>query len=328
VIRTLAGPHPARLGLAILVTGILVLALVPTFATSYYTSVLGQALAFAMFAISLDLMWGISGVLSFGHAAFFGIGAYAFGLLTQDLSGGTSTYVAVIAAMVVPALLGAGLGYFTFFSGVTGPYFAIITLTVTLILFQAATSFPKFTGGLNGVYITGLVFQIPGGEINLSDVVSLYYVALVLTALTLFGAIGLVRSPFGQALVAASDSEMRASSLGYNTALLKTAMLAVSGAVAGVAGALYAPMASFINPDVVGLTLSTNVILWVALGGRGVLVGGAVGAIVIAFLSSYLSGSVGHVWLLALGVLLLVVVLFRPSGLLGTRAIRRIVGSA
>jgi ABC-type branched-subunit amino acid transport system permease subunit len=142
------------------------------------------------------------------------------------------------------------------------------------------------------------------------------------------GAIGLVRTPFGQALVAAGESETRATSLGYNTALLRTVMLAISGAIAGVAGALYAPMASFINPDVVGLTLSTNVIIWVALGGRGVLVGGVVGALVIAFLSSYLSGSVGHVWLLALGVLLLLVVLFRPSGLLGTRAIRRIVGSA
>jgi urea transport system permease protein len=327
VIRT-AGRHPARRGLALLGAGILALALVPEFASSYYTSVLGEALAFSMFAISLDLMWGISGVLSFGHAAFFGIGAYAFGLLTQDLSGGTATYVAVLAALVVPALFGAGLGYFTFFSGVTGPYFAIITLTVALILGQAATSFPQFTGGLNGLYITGLVFQIPGGEIYLSDVVTLYYVALVLTLLTLFGAIRLVRTPFGQALVAAGESEMRAASLGYNTALLKTAMLAISGAIAGVAGALYAPMASFVNPDVVGLTLSTSVIVWVALGGRGVLVGGVAGALVIAFLSSYLSGSVGHVWLLALGVLLLLVVLFRPSGLLGTRAIRRIVGSA
>jgi ABC-type branched-subunit amino acid transport system permease subunit len=328
MIKMLAGRHRARVGLGALGVGILVLALVPAFATSYYTSVLGQALAFAMFAISLDLIWGISGVLSFGHAAFFGIGAYAFGLLTQDLSGGTATYIAVLAALVIPALFGAGLGYFTFFSGVTGPYFAIITLTVVLILGQAATSFPHFTGGLNGVYIPGLVFQTPGGEINLSDVVTLYYVALFLTVLTLFGAIWLVRTPFGQALVAAGESEMRAASLGYNTALLKTAMLAISGAIAGLAGALYAPMASFINPDVVGLTLSTNVIIWVALGGRGVLIGGVVGALVIAFLSSYLSGSVGHVWLLALGVLLLLVVLFRPSGLLGSRAIRRIVGSA
>jgi branched-chain amino acid transport system permease protein len=324
----MAGRHPARLGLALLGFGILLLALVPVFASSYYTSVLGEGLAFSMFAISLDLMWGISGVLSFGHAVFFGIGAYTFGLITQDLSGGAVTYVAVLAAFAVPALFGAGLGYFTFFSGVSGPYFAIITLTVALILGQAATSFPHFTGGLNGVYITGLVFQIPGGQIDLSDGVTLYYVALVLTVLILFGAIQLVRTPFGQGLVAAGESETRATSLGYNTAALKTALLAISGAIAGLAGALYAPMASFINPDVVGLTLSTNVIIWVALGGRGVLVGGVLGALIIAFLSSYLSGSVGHAWLLALGVLLLLVVVFRPSGLLGSRAIRRIVGSA
>ena len=98
--------------------------------------------------------------------------------------------------------------------------------------------------------------------------------------------------------------------------------------MAGIAGALYAPMASFVNPEVVGLTLSTNVIIWVALGGRGVLVGGMLGALTIAFLSSYLSGTLGHVWVLTLGILLLLVVLFKPSGLLGTRAIRRLVGSA
>src|SRR5207237_7342412 len=99
------------------------------------------------------------------HAAFFGIGAYAFCLLTQDLSGGTATYIAVLAAIVVPALFGAGLGYFTFFSGVSGPYFAIITLVVALILGQAATSFPHFTGGLNRPYTAGRVLEVPGPQI-------------------------------------------------------------------------------------------------------------------------------------------------------------------
>ena len=193
---------------------------------------------------------------------------------------------------------------------------------------EPSAAYHDITIGGNGLYTAGLVFEVPGAQIDLSDVVTLYYVALVLTVLILFGAIGLVRTPFGQGLVAAGESETRAASLGYNTALLKTSMLAVSGAIAGLAGALYAPMAGFINPEVVGLTLSTNVIIWVALGGRGVLVGGVIGALIVAFLSSYLSGNVGHLWLLALGVLLLLVVLFRPSGLLGSRAIRRIVGSA
>lgn len=326
--RLPSGKRRQLLGLAVLAAAILGLALVPLFASSYYISVLGEALAFATFALALDLLWGVSGVLSFGHAAFFGIGAYSFGLLTQHFGDSSAPYLALLAALVVPGLLGVALGFFTFFSGVTGPYFAIITLTVALILSQIATSFPHLTGGLNGLSIPGLILPTPAGDLNLSDVISLYYVGLVVAVITLVLGLLLVRAPFGQALLAAADSELRAASLGYNTALLKTAVLAFSGAMAGIAGALYAPMASFVNPEVVGLTLSTNVIIWVALGGRGVLVGGMLGALVIAFLSIYLSGTLGHVWVLTLGILLLVVVLFRPSGLLGTRAIRRLVGSA
>ncbi|TMD22791.1 MAG: branched-chain amino acid ABC transporter permease [Chloroflexi bacterium] len=292
MIRTLSVRRHQWLGLTVLAVAILGIALAPIFASSYYISVLGEALAFAVFALALDLLWGVSGVLSFGHAAFFGIGAYSFGLLTQHLGSGSAPYVALIAALVVPAVLGIALGFFTFFSGVTGPYFAIITLTVALILSQ------------------------------------IYYVGLAVAVIALVVGFVLVRGPFGQALLAAADSDPRAASLGYNTALLKTAVLAFSGAMAGIAGALYAPMASFVNPEVVGLTLSTNVIIWVALGGRGVLVGGMLGALTIAFLSSYLSGTLGHVWVLTLGILLLLVVLFKPSGLLGTRAIRRLVGSA
>src|SRR2546430_17618473 len=116
--KTFAGRHPARLGLGLLGVGILVLALVPAFASSYYTSVLGEAVAFSIFAISLDLMWGISGVLSFGHAAFFGIGAYAFGPLPQDLSGGPATYGAVIASCPISWLFGASRAYITLSTGV------------------------------------------------------------------------------------------------------------------------------------------------------------------------------------------------------------------
>jgi len=328
LIRTLSVRRHQWLGLTVLAVAILGIALAPIFASSYYISVLGEALAFAVFALALDLLWGVSGVLSFGHAAFFGIGAYSFGLLTQHLGSGSAPYVALIAALVVPAVLGIALGFFTFFSGVTGPYFAIITLTVALILSQIATSFPHLTGGLSGLSIPGLVLPTPAGELNLSDVVAIYYVGLAVAVIALVVGFVLVRAPFGQALLAAADSDPRAASLGYNTALLKTAVLAFSGAMAGIAGALYAPMASFVNPEVVGLTLSTNVIIWVALGGRGVLVGGMLGALTIAFLSSYLSGTLGHVWVLTLGILLLLVVLFKPSGLLGTRAIRRLVGSA
>ncbi len=319
----------ARLGLASCGAAVTVLALVPFIGGPYYVSVLGQAIALSLFAISLDLLWGVSGILSFGHAAFFGLGAYAFALLVQTLGSPAGTWLALLAAVVVPATLALFVGGFTLAGRITGVYFAIITLAITLILAQVATSWTSLTGGLNGLYLApGLTLAVPWGTLDITDQTAYYVLLLGLLVFVLLAAALLVRSPFGHALAAMATNSERATALGYNISLLKVVILVVAAALAGLAGALYVPITGFVNPDVVGLTLSTNVIIWVALGGRGTLLGAAAGTLIIAFLSSFLSGTVGHLWLLVLGAMLLLVVLFRPSGLLGSRAVRRFIGSA
>lgn len=306
----------------------LALAVVPYLLDPFRLSIMEKALSFAIFALSLDLIWGVAGILSFGHAAFFGLGAYSLGLITQGVAFPGISYVGLASAVILPALLAFGLGYFTFFGRVSGPYFALITLAASLILSQVATTWISVTGGDNGLYpVPHLTLEVPLTRgVTLDTDLKIYYSILALLVAVLFLARFLVRSSFGQALLAMQSNEMRAECLGYNTAALKLAVFTISGAMAGLAGAMYAPIVGFVNPGLLGLLMSTQVIVWVALGGRSTLIGGIVGALVIAFLSDYLSGTFVQVWQLLLGGSLLLVVLFRPDGLLGSRPIRKLMG--
>jgi urea transport system permease protein len=220
------------------------------------------------------------------------------------------------------------IGYFTFYGGVSGAYFAIITLAVSLILSQLAQTWVGLTGGHNGLYpVPYLTLGIPGiVEFTFDTDIRIYYLTLVILVLVFLLSRAVVRSGFGQALVAAENDESRVRFLGYDTRALKLLVFTLAGAIAGLAGGLYAPMVGFVNPAVLGLLLSTQVIIWVALGGRGTLVGPIVGALAIAFLEDYLSGTFVNVWLLILGVLVLLVALFRPQGLLGGRTVGRLTG--
>jgi urea ABC transporter permease protein UrtC len=314
-----------------LVLGIvlLVMAAMPWLIDPFRLSLLAKTISFAMFALSLDLLWGIAGVFSFGHAAFFGVGAYALALITRDLSFPGNGWVGLIVAMLLPALLALGIGYFTFYGQVAGAYFAIVTLAVSLILTQLATIWVGLTGGHNGLFpVPPLTLGIPGlAEFTFDTPTRIYFLQLTLLAIALVVSISVVRSRFGQALVAMEGNESRARFFGYDTSALKLIVFMISGAIAGLAGGTFATIEGFVNPAVLGIALSTQVIIWVILGGRGTLVGPVVGAMLVAFLEDYLSGTFLRVWLLVLGALLLVAVLFRPEGLLGTRKMRRLIGT-
>jgi len=313
----------------VIAAAVLALIAFPYVLDPFRLSIMEKALAFAVFALSLDLIWGVTGILSFGHAAFFGLGAYSLGLITRDMLLPGASYIGLSAAVILPALLALALGYFTFSGRVSGAYFALITLAVSLILSQLATMLISVTGGDNGLYpVPHLTLGVPpvaGFPVDTDT--RIYYFSLVLLVATLFGARSLVRSGFGQALLAIQSNEARAECLGYNTAALKIVIFTVSGAMAGLAGAMYAPIAGFVNPGLLGLLMSTQVIVWVALGGRGTLIGGIVGALVVAFFSDYLSGAFVQVWQLLLGACLMLVVLFRPEGLIGSEHVRRLMGT-
>jgi urea transport system permease protein len=308
-------------------SGLLVAAVfLPWVLSPFQASLAAKALTFALFALGLDLVWGLAGILSFGHAAFFGVGAYALGIVTRAWPDAGA--VGLSLAVALPAILALGLGYFAFYGGVSGAHFAIITLALSLILTQVAQTWVGLTGGHNGLYpVPFLALRVPGvGGPAFDSEMETYYLALGFVVATFLLLRWLGRSAFGQALMAMAEDEGRLRFLGYDTRRLRLAAFTLSGAVAGLGGGLYASQVGFVNPAVVGVALSTQVIVWVALGGRGTLVGAVCGALVLAFTEDLLSDVLVNIWVLALGVLVLLVALFRPEGLLGSPKVRRFVG--
>jgi urea transport system permease protein len=308
---------------------LLALAFLPWLVDPFRLSIVAKAISFAMFAMSLDLLWGVAGVFSFGHAAFFGVGAYSLGIITSDFSFPGVSYVGLAAAVLFPALLALFIGYFMFYGQVSGAYFAIVTLAVSLILTQLATTWVGLTGGHNGLFpVPPLELGIPGvAELRFDTGTRIYFLQLLLLVITLIGTIWVVRSRFGQALVAMAGNETRARFFGYDTSALKLIVFTISAAIAGLAGGTFSTIDGFVNPVVLGILLSTQVIIWVILGGRGTLVGPIVAAIGIALAQDFLSGMFLRLWLLLMGVVLLLLVMFRPDGLLGGPRLRRAIGT-
>ncbi len=293
-------------------------AVFPAFANDYETSILAKFIAFAIFALSLDLIWGYAGVVNFGHAIFFGLGAYGMGITLRfvDLPG--ATYLAVLAAILLPMLWGALLGYFLFFGRVSGVFFGVVTLALTGVVQSIIIVSIDITGGMNGLYDYPIpLLGIPGlWEVEWFGADVPYYVALV-------GALGcwwlarwIVNSDLGRALRGIRENEDRVEFLGYNVPLLKLVIFAISCGMAGFSGTLYVPV-GFISPELTGLALSASVLVWVAVGGRGTLVGALIGALVVNYLQTLLSDAMVVLWLLIVGLFFILVVLFWPGGLVG-----------
>lgn len=324
--RALPQQRSIRVAMAVL---LLALAALPWLLDPFRLSIVAKAISFAIFAMSLDLLWGIAGVFSFGHAAFFGVGAYALGIITKEFSFPGVSYAGLAASIVVPALVALLIGYFMFYGRVSGAYFAIVTLAVSLILTQLATTWVGLTGGHNGLFpVPPLALGLPGvAEVTFDTGTRIYFLQLAILLVVLLGCVWIVRSKFGQALVAMSGNETRASFFGYDTAALKLVAFTASGAIAGLAGGTFSTIDGFVNPAVLGIILSTQVIIWVILGGRATLIGPVVAAIAIPLLEDFLSGTFLRIWLLVLGIILLGIVMFRPDGLLGGVRIRRAIGT-
>jgi urea transport system permease protein len=286
---------------------------------NYYIELLSQALIFGIFAMSLDLMWGYAGVLNFGQAAYFGLGGYLVALLARDLRAFDPTYLGYALAVLAPALLAAGLGYFLFYSRVTGVYFTIITLVVTMI-FQLVVSDWYWVGGMNGILgVPVFALPIPGLFVYEFDTErKAYYLVLAVSVGCWLLCRHVVRSPFGLVLSAIKDNEERAEFFGYDSAYLKIVMFTLSAALAGFSGALYAHFSSFVSPPLFGLIFSTDVIIWVAVGGRGTLIGAFVGAVVVNLLKAFISDVLEVLWLLVIGAFFIATVFFFPDGIIGT----------
>ncbi|MEA2986229.1 MAG: urea transport system permease protein [Alphaproteobacteria bacterium] len=304
------------------------LALLPMLAGGYIVYILPQYLLFGMLAMSLALLWGFVGILSFGQAAFFALGAYALGLALGHW-GPSGSYVGLLAAPLLGGLLAALAGYFLFSAGVRATYFVLVTLALSIIVEQIAVSQSQITGGWNGLFVDRIVLSFgPLGTLELFDDYAAYFFILPVVALAYVLLRWATTAKFGKVLVGIRENEDRLTALGYDISLYKTAAFALSGAVAGLAGALYGMHANFVSPSLAGVLFSTEVVVWVAIGGRISLIGALAGGVIVSSISNYLSSIIPDYWQLALGVIFILVIIFFKEGFAGAvtqtlRAARR-----
>ncbi|AOF93897.1 ATP-binding cassette domain-containing protein [Sinorhizobium sp. RAC02] len=301
--------HNLRLVLLVVlaIVGILLVVFGPMFLGRFSLNVLTRSMIYAMLAITVDLLWGYTGVLTFGQAAFFGVGAYATAMVLTHLGSSPAFFVvALVAALVVPLLLGLAVGWLSFYYGSTPLYATVISLVVPIVVTQAVFSGGVWTGSSSGLvgYET-----LPFG---LAGYFRLAGICLVIVAAL---AILFVRSDAGRLLAAVRDNEARVAYLGMNPAKLKIALTAVLAGVCGLAGFLYANASGVVAPENTGFVFGTELVVWTALGGRGTIIGPMFGAIGIDYLSANLSGDLPYLWQLIVGGLFVVMIILLPGGL-------------
>ncbi len=275
----------------------------------FYVSTAGRIVVFAIAATSLNLVLGYGGMVSFGHAAFFGLGAYAAGVLISE--GVLNAGVHLLATVAVTGLAALVIGAISLRT--RGVYFIMITLAFGQMLFYLANSIKGY-GGDEGLNIRAR--SMLGFGLDLKDAPTFYYVALALLAATLLGLHAFVGSRFGRAIVATRDDDLRAEALGFPTYRYRLILFVVAGAVAGIAGALSVNQQGYVSPNLLHWTQSGTLMVMVILGGVASLWGGVLGAAVLVLLQESLSAYTTH-WEFWTGWVLLAVVLFARHGLAG-----------
>jgi branched-chain amino acid transport system permease protein len=292
-------------------TAVLVLlAAGPPFFPPFLLTLMTQTLIYAIVAMSLDLVLGYTGLSSLGHAAYLGLGAYSVGILATQYRASfwTTLAVGVVLAAVVAAIFGLVA------LRATGVYFLMITLALGMVVWGLANRWVSLTKGDNGIS------NVPRPDLGLpwafTKAVPFYYLVLIGFALALLVLRVVVRSPFGHTLVGIRESESRMRTLGYNVWLHKYIAFIISGGVAGFAGVLWAHYNGFVSPSDLDLAVSIEILLMVALGGRGTLFGASVGAAVIVLLKNLVSVYTQR-WLLLLGIVYIFTIRYAPDGIVG-----------
>lgn len=319
----------------ILVFGVLLL-LAPSVLSEFRLNLLAKFLTFAIVALALDLLWGYTGALSLGHGVFFGLGGYAMAMFLKleaadgDLpdfmnwSGLTKlpwfwspfehAYIAFPLAVIGPGLLAFAIGYLVFRSRVTGVYFSIITQALCLILSIFFVGQQAYTGGTNGLTNFTTIF---GRYVIAPETQKALYFITVGALVVLYILVRLLtRTRFGRLLIAVRDDENRVRFSGYNVVLIKSAVFAISAAIAGLAGALFVPQVGIISPANLGIVPSIEMVVWVAIGGRGTLFGAVLGALIVGWAKSSLSEEYPDIWQIFLGLLFIGSVILFPGGVL------------
>ena len=317
----------------------------PLHVPTHVVALLGKYVCYAVLALSLDLVWGYCGILSLGHGAFFALGGYAMGMYLMRQIGTRGVYAhpdlpdfmvflnwkelpwywfgfssfpfALLMVLLVPGILAFAFGWLAFRSRVTGVYLSIITQALTYALMLAFFRNDMGFGGNNGLTdfkdILGFPVQAKGTR------AALFAASVALLAIAFLIARALVASTFGKILVAVRDAESRTRFLGYRVEHYKLAVFTLSACIAGLAGALYVPQIGIINPSEFSPLNSLEVVVWVAIGGRGTLVGAVLGALVVNYARTVITtGFLAPYWLFVLGSMFVAVTILLPKGILGT----------
>jgi urea transport system permease protein len=298
----------------------------------------GRFLTYAIVAVGLDLLWGYTGMLSLGQGLFFGLGAYCFAMyLNLETAGARlpefmglygvtelpalwqpfhSPVMAVALAMLIPMIMAGVLGFMIFRSRVQGVYFSIITQALTAIVALLLVGQQRLINGTNGITEMRTIF---GASLSQPDtILALYITTVIVLGAVYLGSRALVNSRFGRLLVAVRDDENRVRFIGYNPVVIKTLVFILSAGIAGLAGALFVPQVGIISPKQLDIVASIEIVIWVAVGGRGTLVGPIVGALLVNIGKSNISTAYPDIWQLFMGSLFIGVVLLFPRGVIGT----------
>ncbi len=315
----------------------------PFHVSTFTITLLGKYLAFALLALSIDIVWGYLGILSLGHGAFFALGGYVMGMYLMLQIGDRGVYgnpdlpdfmvflnwkeipwfwhgfdnfwFAMIMVALVPGLLAFVFGALAFRSRVTGVYLSIITQALTYALLLAFFRNEMGFGGNNGLTdfkdILGFSLQADSTRI------ALFIASAIALALGYLACRAIVTSRLGRVAVAIRDTEDRVRFIGYRVDRVKLAIFTFSAVLAGIAGALYVPQVGIINPGEFSPLRSIELVVWVAIGGRTTLYGAVLGAFLVNYSKTYLTGAFPEVWLFALGALFVLVTLYLPNGIVG-----------
>jgi urea transport system permease protein len=311
--------------------------------STYFVALFGKYVCYALLALSLDLVWGFAGILSLGHGAFFALGGYAMGMYLMRQIGTRGVYAdpilpdfmvflnwkelplswwgfdnfgyAMLMVLLVPGVLAFVFGWFAFRSRVTGVYLSIITQALTFALLLAFFRNDFGFGGNNGLtdYKDILGYNIQSDETR----AALFAASVIALAIGYAICRFVVTSKYGKILVAIRDAESRTRFLGYRVENYKLVAFTLSACMAGVAGALYVPQVGIINPSEFSPANSIEVAIWVAIGGRGTLIGAMIGALLVNAGKTWLTGAAPELWLFALGAMFVIVTLLLPKGIVG-----------
>jgi urea transport system permease protein len=314
----------------------------PLHVSSYFIALFGKFMCYAIAAVALDLVWGYAGILSLGHGVFFALGGYSIGMYLMRAIGRDGVYqsdlpdfmvfldwkaypwywsftehfwYAAMLVVLIPGLLALVFGFFAFRSRIKGVYFSIITQALTfaimLLFFRNDTGFGGNNGFTDFKRILGYTITAP------STKAVLFWLTLAVLVAVVIGCRTMMATKFGRALQAIRDAEPRMMFLGYNPLGFKLVVWTLSAVICGIAGALYVPQVGIINPSEMSPANSIELVIWVAVGGRGTLIGPVIGAVAVNGLKSWFTAALPQYWLYVLGAIFIVVTLYMPNGLVG-----------